>query len=250
MLLESILTVIIINTIGFVWGYTQQSDKATDLFYSISFASLTGVLWFQGANSWMHHLLLLMIMSWSIRLGSYLFKRIHAMNKDDRFDKLRQDFIRFAGFWLLQASSVLILSIPIIIIYQTPNIILTAIHVLGLLIWLFGFIIETIADQQKFTFRQNPTNNGQFIQSGLWQYVQHPNYTGEILCWIGIFICATPSLQKWEWLAIISPLWIIFLLVFVSGIPLLQKAAQKKYGHLESYQSYQKNTSLLVPFLY
>ncbi|MFT5645829.1 MAG: steroid 5-alpha reductase family enzyme [Aureispira sp.] len=250
MLIESILTVIIINAIGLIWGYTQQSDKATDLFYSLSFAALTGVLWFAEADSLMHHLLFGMILLWSFRLGSYLFKRIHAIGKDDRFDQMRKQFIRFASFWLLQALSVLILSIPILIIFQKSNIEFVPMHLLGIGLWAFGLSIETIADQQKFAFRQNSTNDGQFIQTGLWKRVQHPNYLGEILCWIGIFVCAIPSLENWEWLAIISPIWITFLLVFVSGIPLLQKASKKKYGSLKSYQIYQKNTPLLIPFLY
>lgn len=250
MLIESILTVIAINAIGLLWGYAQQSDKATDLFYSLSFAVLTGVLWFTEADSLMHHLLFGMILLWSFRLGSYLFKRIHAMGKDDRFDEMRKQFIRFARFWALQALSVLILSIPIIIIYQKTNIEFGAVHLLGIGIWALGLLIETIADQQKFAFRQNPVNDGQFIQTGLWKQVQHPNYLGEILCWIGVFVCAIPSLENWEWLAIISPIWIAFLLIFVSGIPLLQKASQKKYGALKTYQTYQKNTPLLVPFLY
>lgn len=250
MLIESILTVILINAIGLIWGYTQQSDKATDLFYSLSFVALTSLLWYTKADNLMHHLLLGMILIWGIRLGSYLFKRIHAMGKDDRFDKMRKQFFRFAGFWGLQAGSVLILSIPIIIIYQKTNIDLGIVHILGIGIWALGLFIETVADQQKFAFRQNASNDGQFIQTGLWKQVQHPNYLGEILCWIGIFICATPSLENWEWLAIISPIWIIFLLVFVSGIPFLRRASQKKYGALQSYQNYQKNTPLLIPFLY
>lgn len=250
MLLESILTVVIINTIGLIWGYTQQSDKATDLFYSLSFATLTSVLWFASADSLIHHFLLGMILLWSFRLGAYLFKRIHAMGEDTRFNEMRKQLIRFAGFWVLQAVSVLILSIPIIITYQKSDIPFGSIHILGIVIWALGLLIETIADQQKFTFRQNATNDGAFIQTGLWKHLQHPNYLGEILCWIGVFIGAVPSLVNWEWLAIISPIWIIFLLVFVSGIPLLQKASQKKYGHLKSYQTYQKNTPLLIPFLY
>ena len=146
----------------------------------------------------------------------------------------------------------LILSIPILIIYQKSNIEFGSVYTYT---WNRDFglsdcLIETIADQQKFAFRQNSANDGQFIQTGLWKRVQHPNYLGEILCWIGVFVCAIPSLENWEWLAIISPIWITFLLVFVSGIPLLQKASQKKYGSLKSYQTYQKNTPLLIPFLY
>lgn len=250
MLIESIFIVIVINALGLSWCYIQQSDKVTDLFYSLSFIVLTSILWFQKADSLVHHFVFFMVSLWGLRLGGYLFKRIHTMGKDDRFDRMRQRFIAIAGFWFLQAMSILILVIPIIIVFTKPTIILQPIHIIGMVIWLIGLTIETVADQQKFTFRQNKTNDGSFIQTGLWKRLQHPNYLGEILCWIGLFIVAIPSLEGWEWLSIISPIWISLLLCFISGIPLLQKASQKKYGHLVRYQNYQKNTSFLIPFLY
>lgn len=248
MLIQSILIVFAINALGLLWCYSQQSDKVTDLFYSLSFIILTGFLWFQQADNLTHHLLLIMITLWGFRLGAYLFKRIHVMKKDARFDQMRKRFIAIAGFWFLQASSILILVIPVIVTFNKTTIQTHPIHLIGFLIWAIGLLIETIADQQKFSFRQNKTNEGSFIQSGLWKWLQHPNYLGEILCWIGVFIVAIPSLEGWEWLAVVSPIWISILLIFISGIPFLQKASQKKYGHLETYQQYKKTTPLIFPF--
>jgi steroid 5-alpha reductase family enzyme len=250
MIIESISIVLLINLLGLIWCFTMQSDKLTDLIYSVSFFILTIILWWTSADSFVHHLMFAMITLWSARLGFYLFQRIHTMKKDDRFDKMRKRFTAISGFWILQALSILILVIPVIILFEKASIQFHYLHFIGANIWLLGFLLESIADYQKFTFRKQASNNGKFINQGLWKSVQHPNYLGEILCWLGVFLVVTPSLQGWEWIAIVSPLWITCLLLFISGIPLLRKQSQKKYGHLKSYQDYQKNTSLLVPFLY
>ena len=120
-------------------------------------------------------------------------------------------------------------------------------------IYLNGEMINqeaTIADQQKFTFRNNPNNHGQFVNVGVWRYSQHPNYFGEMLCWFGVFMMTIPYIEQWDLIGIVSPLWIIILLRFISGIPLLQRGAEKRYGHLSSYQQYRKKTALLIPFVY
>lgn len=246
----SISIVVFINLAGLIWCYTQQSDKVTDLFYSLSFFAIAAIGWVLNADSWAHHLIFGMVGLWSIRLGLYLSKRIHKMGKDDRFNQMRKRFVAIAGFWFLQTISILILAIPVIIIFQKSDIPFHILHLVGFLLWLLGFTIESLADQQKFSFRNNPKNSGQFVNIGLWRKLQHPNYLGEILCWIGVFVLVSPSLSGLEWLSIISPIWISVLLLFISGIPLLQKAAKKKYGHLKSFQEYQKNTALIVPFLY
>ena len=245
-----IAIVLVLNAAGLFWCYTQQSDKVTDLIYSLSFFLLTALLWYNHADSLVHHFMFIMVGLWSIRLGSYLFLRIHAMGKDDRFDEMRKKFFKIAGFWTLQTISILILAVPILILFGYANIPPSPLHYLGLGLWGFGLVIETIADWQKFQFKKQVANKEKYMSTGLWSVVQHPNYLGEILCWIGVFVVVIPSLQGWQWLAIVSPLWISLLLIKISGIPLLQKAAAKKYGHLVEYQNYQSKTALLVPFIY
>jgi len=250
MFLELSGIVVIINLIGLIWCYTQQSDKVTDLFYSLSFFIVVTVLWWTAGNNWPQHLMLIMVGLWSIRLGAYLFKRIHSMEKDVRFNQMRKKLLAISGFWTLQTVSIIIISLPIAVLFSKEQIAWHPLHGIAFVVWLVGWLLETIADHQKFVFRNNPNNNGQFVHVGLWRYSQHPNYLGEMLCWIGVFMMTIPSLEQGDWIGLLSPLWIIILLRFVSGIPLLQRGAQKRYGHLSSFQNYRKNTALLVPFVY
>jgi steroid 5-alpha reductase family enzyme len=118
---------------------------------------------------------------------------------------------------------------------------------IGSLIWLFGFAFEVIADSQKNRFREDPANKGKYIQSGLWANSRHPNYFGEIVLWIGIAIIAIPVLQGWQWVTVISPLFVTILLTRISGIPMLEKRADEKWGGQEDYEAYKKQTPVLIP---
>ena len=121
--------------------------------------------------------------------------------------------------------------------------------IIGFLVWVFGFVIEVVADTQKSRFNADPGNKGKFIQTGLWSRSRHPNYFGEITLWIGIAIIAAPVLQGWQWVAMISPLFVTLLLTRVSGIPLLEKKADTKWGGQAEYETYKKNTPVLIPEL-
>jgi steroid 5-alpha reductase family enzyme len=119
----------------------------------------------------------------------------------------------------------------------------------GGLIWLFGFAIEAIADNQKTAFRKDPANKGKFISTGLWSRSRHPNYFGEIILWIGVMLIAVPVLQGWQWIALISPIFVTLLLTKVSGIPMLETRADEKWGGQTDYEAYKKNTPILIPKL-
>lgn len=114
-----------------------------------------------------------------------------------------------------------------------------------------GFFIEALADHQKSNFRANPDNAGQFISTGLWSVVRHPNYLGEIILWSGLGIAALPSLRGLErWSALVSPVFISLLLTQVSGIPMLEKSGFKRWGADSRYQQYLRNTPRLLPFIW
>ena len=119
----------------------------------------------------------------------------------------------------------------------------------GFLVWAVGFAIEVVADSQKSRFSANPDNKGKFIQTGLWSRSRHPNYFGEIMLWIGVAIIALPVLRGWQWVALISPVFVTLLLTRVSGVPLLEKKADKKWGGQADYESYKKRTPELIPRL-
>lgn len=243
--------VFLLNFLGLLWCYFRQSDKLTDLIYSLSFLLLSTILLFVKADySWAKLILVAMVSLWSIRLGTYLFVRIHHMKQDQRFDEMRKKFVAIAGFWTLQTVSIYIIALPVVIFLNKGDIELNYLAYLGLVIWGLGWLIESISDYQKFKFRKNPAHQNDFVNVGLWKYLQHPNYLGEILCWLGIWLFTAAYLVGLEWLAILSPLWIVTLLVFISGIPLLQKKAIKKYGRLPAYQHYQKKVAKLIPFIW
>ncbi|MEM7002066.1 MAG: DUF1295 domain-containing protein, partial [Pseudomonadota bacterium] len=116
----------------------------------------------------------------------------------------------------------------------------------GLVLWLAGFAIEVVADNQKSAFRTDPINEGQFIRTGLWAWSRHPNYFGEILLWCGIALMAWPVLSGWQLATLISPLFVVVLLTRISGVNLLERRADKEWGADQAYQEYKQNTPVLV----
>ena len=120
----------------------------------------------------------------------------------------------------------------------------------GWTIWLIGFLLEAVADYQKFTFRSNPANSNKWINSGLWGVVRHPNYLGEILLWTGLFISASSTFEGKEFLSVVSPLFVAFLLTKVSGIPILEKMNMRQWKENSEFLSYVQRTPRLIPYLY
>jgi steroid 5-alpha reductase family enzyme len=239
-----------INLSGFLIAYKLQTDKLTDLCYNLSFFLGAGYLFIYSPGSIFHLLLALMIMLWSFRLGAYLFIRVHKVGRDERFDDFRQSFFGFMKFWILQACSILVIILPVFFGLTSESVTLTPISFIGLFIWFVGYQIESFADGQKFRFKSKPENKGKFYGGGLFSVVKYPNYLGEIMCWWGVFIYVIPVLSSWEWLSMVSPLWITALLLWISGIPLLEKQYEIKYGHTAEYQEYQKRVYKLIPGIY
>jgi steroid 5-alpha reductase family enzyme len=118
---------------------------------------------------------------------------------------------------------------------------------IGLLLWVVGFALEVTADAQKSRFRSDPANQGRFISSGVWSWSRHPNYFGEILLWVGVAVVALPVLRGWQWVTLLSPVFVALLLLRLSGVPLLEKAADQKWGGQEDYEAYKSRTAVLVP---
>lgn len=173
--------------------------------------------------------------------------RIMKVGKDRRFDDIRDHFVRFGKFWVAQAVTSWILMIPVIIAqYRGDEISLLA--WIGLIIWLVGLIIESLADAQKFAFKQDLSNKNKWIESGVWKYSRHPNYFGEISVWVGIYIYSFSALMGLERLiGLASPLLITAVLMFVSGVPILEKNADNRWGKLSAYKAYKARTRLILP---
>ena len=118
---------------------------------------------------------------------------------------------------------------------------------IGIILWLEGFIIEVVADSQKTKFRAKKENENKFINEGLWRFSRHPNYYGEITLWLGIALIAFPVLESWQLLTLISPIFVYILLTRISGISMLERRADKKWGDDPEYLLYKESTSALIP---
>ncbi|MDD3532390.1 MAG: DUF1295 domain-containing protein [Candidatus Shapirobacteria bacterium] len=239
-----------INLIFFIAAALFRTDKLTDLTYGLTFVILILGFLFLGQTFYWHQIALsIMVCLWAIRLISYLFVRILKIKKDSRFDKIREKPGQFLKFWLLQGFSVWVILLPsLYLLLQKKDYNLSPIMLLGIAVWFFGLVIETIADWQKFVFKNRPENKNLWIGSGLWAHSRHPNYFGEMLVWWGIFIFASPLFEGWFWVSVVGPVFITCLLLFVSGIPPLEKRYREKYANNKDYQDYKRKTSLLIPW--
>jgi steroid 5-alpha reductase family enzyme len=238
-----------INAISFALAALLRTDKVTDLSYSLSFVVLAVVLLIRGGHfSLLHVLTAALIWAWGIRLGTYLFARILKTGVDHRFDDMRDRPLRFARFWTLQAFTVWVVMLPATRLFALPvRDGLSAATIVGAALWVLGFTVEVTSDAQKSAFKRDPVTRQGFISSGLWRFSRHPNYFGESLLWWGLFIMAIPVLSGWDFLTALGPLFLTLLLLFVSGVPLLEKSADKKHGAKPSYQEYKRRTSLFIP---
>jgi steroid 5-alpha reductase family enzyme len=247
-ILLSFVIALALNGAFFAIAAIRKTDVVTDLSYSLSFAVLAVVLPFLGAGEWVQIVAALLVLVWAVRLGGYLFRRILRMKVDHRFDEMRDEPLRFARFWLLQAISVAVIMLPVSYLLgrdDPPG--FGAWAVAGAAVWLVGLVLETVADAQKSSFKSKPENRERFITTGLWKYSRHPNYFGEMLVWWGLFVYAVPFLDGAAFAVVLGPVFITLLLLFVSGIPLLERGADAKHGDDPAYREYKRRTSILVP---
>lgn len=236
-----------IQVVLFIPAFIFKTDKLTDFSYSLTFIILTLFLLFTNNISTSKIILVSMILIWAFRLGIFLFIRITKIKRDKRFDGVREKFGKFAQFWILQGIAVWVILIPSTF-FLTQETILTNLSYLWILVWLAGFLIETISDNQKFSFMQkNSKNKSKWISTGLWKYSRHPNYLGEMLCWVGIYLFVVSGLTTLQAIiSIIGPLFIIFILLFGTGVPKLEQSADAKFGKIKEYQEYKRKTSLVI----
>ena len=239
----------ILHWLVFVPSFIFQTEHYFDLTGSISYIATVTIA------AVMHPLLDLrgliicvLIAIWAARLGSFLFLRVKKAGQDRRFNEIKTRFWRYLFTWTLGGAWVFItMAAGLAAITSMTQRPLGIFLVLGVGLWIIGFVIEVIADRQKTNFRKNPENAEKFITTGLWSYSRHPNYFGEIVLWIGIAVIALPTLVGWQYLTLISPIFVLFLLVKISGVKLLEEGGQKRWGSNPEYQHYVATTSTLIP---
>ena len=241
-----------IQWIAFIPAYVFQTEKFYDLTGSLTYLS---VIWFSltvsseyFANLNLANLVIVLLITfWALRLGSFLFMRIHKDGEDKRFRTIKPSASQFFMTWTLQGLWVSLCSMcALTAISSDSGLIVNPVFFAGLVLFIFGFLLEIIADKQKSKFRAIPENKEKFITSGLWARSRHPNYFGEIVLWTGIAVMSFSSLEGLQYLTLISPIFTYVLLVYISGVRMLEARGDIKWGENEDYRNYKENTPVLL----
>ncbi|MDA8683130.1 DUF1295 domain-containing protein [Gammaproteobacteria bacterium] len=252
LVLKVVLIAFALQWLAFIPAYVFQTEKFYDLMGSITYLS---VMWFSlastseqftalnGANI----AIVLLITLWALRLGTFLFMRIHKDGEDKRFRSIKPSATQFFMTWTLQGLWVSMCSMcALTAISSETGVVMNALFYIGLGLFIYGFCIEIVADNQKSKFRSIPENKDKFITTGLWAKSRHPNFFGEIVLWAGIAVMSFSSLHGLQYLTLISPVFTYLLLVYVSGVRMLEARADKKWGQDEDYVKYKSKTSVLM----
>ncbi len=245
---------LLVNWLAFIPSAAAQTDKFYDTIGAVTYLSVTAVACYAayaaaGSLDMRAMVVAGMVAIWCIRLGTFLYARIHAAGgNDSRFEKIRVNPPRFLVAWTLQALWVIFTaSAALAIITSTVRVPLDVFFWVGAAIWVLGIVFETVADCQKSAFKDDAANKGKFINVGLWAWCRHPNYFGEITLWLGILVIAIPVLSGLSWLVVISPVFVFLLLTKISGINLQDAQAKQRWGDDPAYQAYRAKTPALFP---
>ncbi len=238
-----------INWLAFVPANAAKTEKYYDLTGSFTYLSLMIVACVLSAPlDARSGIIALMVVIWALRLGSFLFLRIREDGGDQRFDEIKKSPARFFLTWTLQGIWVLLTAASaLVIITNGTRLPLDIFAFVGIGLWIAGFAFEVISDRQKREFRKVPANKGRFISTGLWAWSRHPNYFGEITLWTGVTVASLPVLSGWQWVTIISPIFVAFLIIRISGVPKLEAHAKKKWGDEKEYQDYVASVPVVIP---
>jgi len=249
-LLQLLYTSVGIQWVGWAISAYFHTEKFYDLTGSATFLLISQLSYNRSIMSRRQSIQSWMVFAWACRLGTFLFIRVLKEGGDKRFDKARDSPAVLFKFWTLQGLWVFVTLLPTLILNaerRDPP--LGRQDYIGWSMWVIGFLMETVADAHKSYFRADPANKGKFIQSGLWTISRHPNYFGEILLWFGLYVSSSTTFKGLQYLAVLSPVFVMLLITKVSGIPLLEAAAQKRWGNDPDYKKYVENTPVLIPFI-
>lgn len=236
-------------SVWFVISLLIKRNDIADIAWGLGFVAIVCFLFITQTATKQSNFVYILTIIWGMRLAIHIGVRTKGKPEDFRYKKWRDEWGRYfvirsyLQVYLLQGFFMWIISVPVILVSLAKNQPISSFMFVGLIIWLIGFAFESIGDYQLMQFIKHKQNKSDIMQTGLWKYTRHPNYFGEVLVWWGIFIMVLP-LEYGLW-AIISPITISFLLLYVSGIPMLEA----KYKDNAAFQEYKKRTSAFFPML-
>lgn len=243
------LAAFVINVAVFIPSFRARTEHYYDLTGSLTYLTVTVLaLVLTSELDTRAFIAAILVLVWAGRLGAFLFRRVKRAGGDGRFDEIKQSWLRFLMAWVVQGLWVVLTAgAALAAITSGAKAEFGVVGAIGLVIWLIGFGIEVVADSQKTAFKNDASNDGRFISSGLWAWSRHPNYFGEITLWTGMAILALPALAGWQYATLISPVFVTVLLTKVSGVPMLEARSDKKWGGQKDYEAYKAATPVLVP---
>lgn len=232
----------------FILSIRVRRNDIADVAWGLGFVLLSWVsLLFAGAYNFQNILLSTLMSIWGLRLSWHIGTRNRKKHEDFRYKKWREDWGKWLHLrsWLqvymLQGTFLFLIALPVMIYHEQAPQPFSWYYLPGIILWCIGFYFEAVGDYQLERFKKDPENKGKIIRSGLWKYSRHPNYFGEVILWWGIYLMCLHSIPFWP--SIISPLLISYLIVFVSGVPMLEK----KYKGNAEFEEYKKSTSIFFP---
>ena len=250
-----LVLIFVIQWIAYIPAFIFKTEKFYDLTGSLTYiAAISFALYSTNTSQSLDPGSLIIgaaIIVWAVRLGSFLFMRVHKDKKDGRFDTIKTSFSQFFMTWTLQGMWVFICSSAALVAIANPTgVPINILFIIGLALFILGFVVEIIADNQKSVFRSIPENKDVFINEGLWARSRHPNYFGEITLWTGITVMGISTFEGMNYLALFSPIFSYLLLNYVSGVRMLEYRGHKKWGHLDAYKVYKESTPKLIPKIF
>ena len=238
-----------IQIIVFIPSFIFRTEHYYDLTGGITYISTILIaLFFKKSNLSLDLISLLigsMVIIWASRLSLFLFLRVKKSGEDIRFKKIKHSFSWFLMTFMLQGMWVFMCLFPALIVMSSYNSELNGFAVIGAVIWVFGFLFEVVADNQKSNFNKN--NKGKFMSTGLWSVSRHPNYFGEFMLWLGITIASFGYIDNYNYIILLTPVFVYLLLTRVSGVNLLEEIAEKRWGNDKNYKEYKKRTPIFFP---
>lgn len=247
-LIAETAVIVVYMTVWFFVAQAQRRNDIADVIWGTGFVvtAITAAM-FSESVSTRGYMVMLLVLLWGVRLALHIYMRNRGKPEDRRYRKWREEWGRhavvraFLQIFLLQGLLMVIISLPVTYIIISGKYPLSIFDVLGLCIWVTGFVFEAVGDYQLVKYKRDPAGRGKIMTRGLWAYTRHPNYFGEVTLWWGVYLIAlsVPS----GWATILGPVTITFLILKISGIPLLEE----KYKDNPEFQAYKRRTSAFFP---
>lgn len=240
------LTLFLYMSVWFIIACILNRNDVADIAWGLGFVLMSWLAYALSEQSARSLLVNILVTIWGLRLAWHITQRNLKKAEDSRYAAWRAEWKHFylrsyVQIFLLQGIFLFVILLPVLFIHASVPMPLRLLDALGTVIWCIGFVFESVGDRQLKDFLKDPANKGKIMERGLWAYSRHPNYFGEVTQWWGIFLCAASV--PYGFVTVIGPLLITFLILFVSGVPMLER----KYAGRPDFEAYKKRTSMFIP---